>query len=474
MKKLIKRIFILNFLILFLFPAWSFAKEIPKPNENYYIDELNILSDNTKKLINKTNNTFTDGQQFFVLTVKDLDKDPVEYGVRAFNIYKLGSKDKNNGLLMLLAENKDGSHRIQVITGYGLEEILPDGKVGRIIDNIMLKDFKNNKLDIGVRKGFIAFSDILNNGSKSKYNKYGKMSFKEKSLIMIIVSLFTFAFINLIIYIYEQIMISKYTKKFSKMNEWQLRDIYPITDKKCYLKPILMSELQNKMQQEPNKYTAKELLEKYKNESIENLDIAYYNILKQIIIADPISEKDIRYYTQFIWHNKIRDLLAEKLISLNPQKFAILNDCELFVKINKLKYNDIDRTIYVNELTNRIKNRKYSEKELINLASATSDYWLKDIFLDELQKHIQSNDIYTLDKTLVSLTDEYILDIYENTLKDKLLQLNDNDLHKFSTKSKYSRSLNLIDDVKSIHYSSNSSFSGGGGSTGGGGTGRSF
>lgn len=474
MKNLIKNIFILNFLILFLFPAWSFAKEMPRPNENYYIDELNILSNNTKDLINTTNNNFTNGQQFFVLTIKDLDEDPVEYGVKAFNTYKLGDKNKNNGLLMLLAENKDGSHRIQIITGYGLEEILPDGKIGRIIDNVMMKDFKNDKLDEGIRKGFIVFSDILNNGSKSEYNKYGKMSFKEKSFLIIIAGLFIFAIINLIIYIYTQIMISKYTKKFSKMHEWQLRTIYAITNKKYYLKPILMGELQYKMQQSANKYTTKELLEKYKNEKIENLDTTYYDMLKQIIDTDPISEKDIRYYAQFICYNKIRDLLAEKLISLNPQKFAILNDCDLFIKINKLKHDNFDRTLYINELINRIKNRNYSEKELINLILTSSDYWLKDIFLDELRDKIKDNDIYTLDKTLASLEDEYIIDIYKSTLADKLLRLSDNDLNKFSAKSKSTYSSTLINDAKSIHSSSNSNFSSGGGSSGGGGAGRSF
>lgn len=269
-------------------------------------------------------------------------------------------------------------------------------------------------------------------------------------------------------------MISKYTKKFSEMSEWQLRAIYAITTKKYYLKPILMGELQYKMQQSANKSTVKELLEKYKNEKIENLDATYYNMLKQIIDTDPISEKDIRYYAQFICYNKIRDLLAEKLISLNPQKFAILNDCDLFIKINKLKHNNFDRTLYINELINRIKNRNYSEKELINLVLTSSDYWLKDIFLDELRDKIKDNDIYTLDKTLALLTDECIIDIYKSTLADKLLRLNDNDLNKFSAKSKSVYSLTLINDTKSIHSSSNSNFSSGGGSSGGGGAGRSF
>lgn len=300
------------------------------------------------------------------------------------------------------------------------------------------------------------------------------MNFREKSLIVMICCLFVFAIINLIIYIYKKIMISKYTKKFSEMNEQQLRNIYSIADKKHYLKPILMSELQYKMQQETNKSTVKELLEKYKSEKIENLDATYYNMLKQIIDADPIDEKDIRYYTQFIWCNKTRDLLAEKLISLNPQKFAVLNDCDLFVKINKLKHNDFDRILYINELTDRIKNREYSEKELINLALTSSDYWLKDIFLNELKDKIKYNDIYTLDKTLEILNDKDIIKIYESILKDKLLELNKTDLNKFSSKHKYLHSLDLINDAKSIHSLFNSSFSGGGGSSDGEGADRSF
>ena len=144
-------------------------KGIPKFDGNYYVDELGVLSPDTKDLINETNRSFKNGEEFFVVTVDNLDEDPVDYGVKIFNKYQIGAKGEDNGLLMLLARKRNGKHRIQVITGYGVEGILPDGKVGRIIDETMMDDLKNKRLDEGIHKGFIAFSDILEKGETSPY-----------------------------------------------------------------------------------------------------------------------------------------------------------------------------------------------------------------------------------------------------------------------------------------------------------------
>ena len=138
MKKLLSKKF--NILLLFIFILLlplklSYAYDVPEPDANYYIDNLNILSEETKNKINRQNNEFKNGEQIFVLTVNNMDDDPQEYAVEAFNKYKLGNKKENNGLLILLARTSEGKHHIRIITGYGVEGILPDGKVGRIIDD---------------------------------------------------------------------------------------------------------------------------------------------------------------------------------------------------------------------------------------------------------------------------------------------------------------------------------------------------
>jgi uncharacterized protein len=66
--------------------------------------------------------------QIAVVTVKSLDGSDIEsYTVALFKKWGIGSKSTDHGVLILLA-TQDRQYRIEV--GYGLEPILPDGKVG--------------------------------------------------------------------------------------------------------------------------------------------------------------------------------------------------------------------------------------------------------------------------------------------------------------------------------------------------------
>ena len=66
--------------------------------------------------------------QIAVVTVKSLDgQDVVSYAVALYQKWGIGAKGKDRGVLILLA-TEDRKYWITV--GYGLEAILPDGKVG--------------------------------------------------------------------------------------------------------------------------------------------------------------------------------------------------------------------------------------------------------------------------------------------------------------------------------------------------------
>jgi uncharacterized protein len=66
--------------------------------------------------------------QIAVVTVSSLDGSDIEsYAVDLYKKWGIGSKSTDRGVLILLAE-KDRRYRVEV--GYGLEAILPDGKVG--------------------------------------------------------------------------------------------------------------------------------------------------------------------------------------------------------------------------------------------------------------------------------------------------------------------------------------------------------
>ncbi len=66
--------------------------------------------------------------QIAVVTVKSLDgQEAVDYGVALYQAWGIGMKGSDRGVLILVATQ---DHKYWINVGYGLEGILPDGKVG--------------------------------------------------------------------------------------------------------------------------------------------------------------------------------------------------------------------------------------------------------------------------------------------------------------------------------------------------------
>ena len=66
--------------------------------------------------------------QIAVVTVQSLDGSDIEsYAADLYKKWGIGSKATNHGVLILVASQ---DHRYRIEVGYGLEPILPDGKVG--------------------------------------------------------------------------------------------------------------------------------------------------------------------------------------------------------------------------------------------------------------------------------------------------------------------------------------------------------
>lgn len=92
--------------------------------------------------------------QMAVITVKSLNGVEIEdFAVKKFQELGIGSKENNDGLLLIVAPN-DRKLRIEV--GYGLEPYLPDGLVGEIRDTYIVPNFKNNDFPTGILQGTYA------------------------------------------------------------------------------------------------------------------------------------------------------------------------------------------------------------------------------------------------------------------------------------------------------------------------------
>ena len=99
------------------------------------------------------------GNQIVVLTTNGIGVESIEdFAVRIFETWKLGSREKNNGVLIVVAPQE---HRMRIEVGYGLEGTLTDVAAGRIVRNLMTPRFREGNYDVGVEAGATAIIQIL-------------------------------------------------------------------------------------------------------------------------------------------------------------------------------------------------------------------------------------------------------------------------------------------------------------------------
>ena len=133
------------------------------PSSDLYVtDNADILSNDTENHIVSMSNALKEacGAEIAVLTVKNLDGMEIsDYSYRTADKWGLGDKEKDNGLLIVLATSE---REVWVSTGTGLEGRLNDAKVGRLIDNNALDYFKNNDYDKGISELYDALlSEVM-------------------------------------------------------------------------------------------------------------------------------------------------------------------------------------------------------------------------------------------------------------------------------------------------------------------------
>lgn len=91
------------------------------------------------------------GAQIAVLLVQTTQPETIEqYGIRVVEAWKLGRKGIDDGVLLLIAKD-DRTLRIEV--GYGLEGVLPDAVVKRIIAETITPHFKLGNYYVGIATG---------------------------------------------------------------------------------------------------------------------------------------------------------------------------------------------------------------------------------------------------------------------------------------------------------------------------------
>ena len=136
-------------------------RSLPTLNEPV-IDQANILSVTDKQRLNAELHALNDqakAQIGIIIVPTTGQEDIFSFTMRVADEWKLGLKQRSNGILIALAVN---DRRIQIVTGYGLEGILPDIIVSRIIQQHMTPYFKQNQFTQGLESGVSEIKHIIN------------------------------------------------------------------------------------------------------------------------------------------------------------------------------------------------------------------------------------------------------------------------------------------------------------------------
>jgi uncharacterized protein len=157
------------FLLLFILLTNSLLSAVDIPYLTGRVtDNAEILSETTRQSLTemlKEHEEHT-SNQIAILTIPTINDESIEeYASEVFEAWKLGQKDKDNGILIVVVPN---DRRMRIEVGYGLEATLTDAMAGRIIQYSMTPKFKNGDYDGGITDGVRAIIDVLEGGELSE------------------------------------------------------------------------------------------------------------------------------------------------------------------------------------------------------------------------------------------------------------------------------------------------------------------
>ena len=142
-------------------------EQVPNPRKidgGWVSDQAGLLDEGARERLNDlaTRLEKKTGTEIAIVTVKDIDPyaTPKQFATALYNRWGLGKKGQDNGVLFLVALKE---RRVEVETGYGIEGILPDAKVGDITRNKVIPAFKQKKYQEGIESGVGAIASELSN-----------------------------------------------------------------------------------------------------------------------------------------------------------------------------------------------------------------------------------------------------------------------------------------------------------------------
>jgi uncharacterized membrane protein YgcG len=141
-------------LLLLLSAAGLWALDVP-PLRAPVTDLAGMLTSEQVEQLNGLLSEFETAttNQFAVLIIPSLEGEDLEsYSIRVATAWALGTEEKDNGLLLLVAKEE---RRLRIEVGYGLEGVLTDAYCGRVIDNTIVPYFRDGQFYKGITAGLV-------------------------------------------------------------------------------------------------------------------------------------------------------------------------------------------------------------------------------------------------------------------------------------------------------------------------------
>ena len=153
------------------------APEFPKLSGRV-VDGAAYLSSSAERQLNQQLQAHekATGNQLVVATFDDLQGYSIEeFGYQLGRDWGIGQKDKDNGVLLIVARVE---RKVRIEVGYGLEGTLTDAISANIIQTVILPTFRQRQFEQGIGRGVTAIIAALGGEyviteRKSRSNKRG-------------------------------------------------------------------------------------------------------------------------------------------------------------------------------------------------------------------------------------------------------------------------------------------------------------
>jgi uncharacterized protein len=143
--------------------AHAVEPPIPQP-QGFVTDLAGVIPADSRARMEQTIRALKEktGSEIAVLTVPTTEPlDDFSYAMRIADAWKVGRKGDDTGVLILVA-TKD--RKLRILTGYGIEGILPDGLVGAIQDRDIVPAFRAGRIGEGLERGVATIAQRIIDG----------------------------------------------------------------------------------------------------------------------------------------------------------------------------------------------------------------------------------------------------------------------------------------------------------------------